>query len=56
MAENNLVAMIMLSAINYALWKPKIKDILFYKNLYGPLENKGDKSRVTNDEKWKKMN
>ena len=33
-----------------------MKDILFYKDLYDPLDNKGDKPVVTKDEEWKKMN
>ena len=46
----------MLSTMNYALWKPRMEDILFYKDLYDPLENKGDKPAATKDEEWKKMN
>ena len=56
MTENNLMAMIMLSATNYALWKPKMKDIIFCKNLCDPLENKGDKPTAIKDKKQKKMN
>ena len=41
---------------NYALRKPQTKDILFYKDLYDPLENKGVSPAVTKDEEWKKMN
>ena len=51
MAKNNSVAMIMLSAMNYALWKPRIEDILFCKDLYDHLENKRDKLVTTKDEK-----
>ncbi|GFY90898.1 hypothetical protein Acr_07g0010940 [Actinidia rufa] len=56
MAENNLGAMIMLSATNYALWKPKMEDILFCKDLHDPLENKGEKPTEKKDEEWIKMN
>ena len=56
MEENNSVAMIMLLAMNYALWKLRIDDVLFYKDLYDPLENKGDKPTLMKDEKWTKMN
>ena len=55
-AENSLGAMIMLSVTNYALWKPRMEDILFYKDLFDPLENKGDKPAAKKDEEWKKMN
>ena len=33
-----------------------MKDILFYKDLYDPLENKRDKPTATKDEEWKKIN
>ena len=56
MEENNVVAMITLLAMNYALWKSRMKDILFCKNLYDPLENTRDKSVATKDEEWNKMN
>ncbi|GFS46033.1 hypothetical protein Acr_00g0099730 [Actinidia rufa] len=56
MAENNSRIMIKLSATNYSLWKPWMKDILFYKDLYDPLENKGAKPAETDNEEWKKMN
>ena len=56
MEENNLLAMIMLSAMNYALWKPMMEHILFYKDLYDPLENKGGKPVATKNDEWKKMN
>ncbi|GFY87494.1 hypothetical protein Acr_05g0011330 [Actinidia rufa] len=56
MAENNLGAMIMLSATNYALWKPRMEDILFCKDLHDPLENKGDKPTEKKDKEWTKMN
>ena len=49
-------AMIMLSATNYALWKPRMEDILFCKDLHDPLENKGEKPTEKKDEKWIKMN
>ncbi|GFS43592.1 hypothetical protein Acr_00g0085960 [Actinidia rufa] len=56
MAENNLGAMIMLSATNYALWKSRMEDILFCKDLHDPLENKGEKPIEKKDEEWTKMN
>ena len=56
MAKNNSMDMIMLLATCYALWKPRMEDILFCKNLYDPLENKWDKPIAMKDEEWKKMN
>ena len=39
--------MIKLSASNYAIWKPRIEDILYYKDLYDPIE--GDEAKPTDD-------
>ena len=55
MVENNLGDMMFL-ATNYALWKSWMEDILFCKDLYDPLENKGAKPVETKDDEWKKMN
>ncbi|GFY85693.1 hypothetical protein Acr_04g0004310 [Actinidia rufa] len=56
MAEHNLGSMIVLSATNYAIWKPRMEDILFCKDLHDPLENKGEKPEAKKDEEWRKMN
>ncbi|GFZ08300.1 hypothetical protein Acr_20g0001080 [Actinidia rufa] len=56
MAEHNLGSMIVLSATNYAIWKPRMEDILFCKDLHDPLEYKGEKPVATKDEEWRKMN
>ncbi|GFS32922.1 hypothetical protein Acr_00g0025370 [Actinidia rufa] len=48
--------MIVLSATNYAIWKPRMEDILFCKDLHDPLENKGEKPEAKTDEEWRKMN
>ncbi|GFY82734.1 hypothetical protein Acr_02g0009740 [Actinidia rufa] len=56
MAEHNLGSMIVLSATNYAIWKPRMEDILFCKDLHDPLENKGEKLEATKDGEWRKMN
>ncbi|GFS40774.1 hypothetical protein Acr_00g0070470 [Actinidia rufa] len=56
MAEHNLGSMIVLSATNYAIWKSRMEDILFCKDLHDPLENKGEKPIATKDEEWRKMN
>ncbi|GFS43661.1 hypothetical protein Acr_00g0086260 [Actinidia rufa] len=56
MVEHNLGSMIVLSAMNYAIWKPRMEDILFCKDLHDPLENKGEKPVAKKDEEWRKMN
>ncbi|GFY95000.1 hypothetical protein Acr_10g0003850 [Actinidia rufa] len=55
MAEHNLGSIIVLSVTNYALWKPRMEDILFCKDLHDPLENKGEKPVATKGEEWMKM-
>ncbi|GFS37590.1 hypothetical protein Acr_00g0052910 [Actinidia rufa] len=50
MAEHSLGSMILLSATNYAIWKPRMEDILFCKNLHDPLKNKGDKPVVMEED------
>ena len=56
MSENNLEAMIMLSATNYSMQKPQMEDIIVCNDLYDPLKNMEDKPTETKDEEWKKMN
>ncbi|GFZ01897.1 hypothetical protein Acr_15g0005060 [Actinidia rufa] len=56
MMEHNLGSMIVLSATNYAIWKPRMEDILFCKDLHDPLENEEEKPIATKDEEWRKMN
>ncbi|GFS31257.1 hypothetical protein Acr_00g0016490 [Actinidia rufa] len=48
--------MIVLSATNYTIWKPKMEDILFCKDLHNPLEYNGNKPIATKDEEWRNMN
>ncbi|GFZ09649.1 hypothetical protein Acr_21g0002480 [Actinidia rufa] len=51
-----LGSMILLSATNYSIWKPRMENILFCKDLHDSLENKGEKTLATKDEEWRKMN
>ena len=55
MAEICLGSMIMLLATNYAIWKSRMEDILFCKDLHSPLENKEENHIAKKDEEWKKM-
>ena len=47
-------AVIKLNHTNWLIWKPKMEDILYCKDLYDPIE--GDKARpkVMSDADWKK--
>jgi hypothetical protein len=35
--EENTGTMIKLTSTNYTIWKPKMEDILYYKDMYDPL-------------------
>ena len=48
--------MINLKATNYAIWKPRMEDLLYCKDLYEPLENDGVKPTNKSDAQWNKMN
>lgn len=48
--------MVLLSATNYAIWKPRMEDMLSWKDLYDPLEYEGVKPNDTKTEDWKKLN
>ena len=42
-------AMVKLTSLNYAPWKPQIEDLLCCKELYDPLEKEGKKPNVVKD-------
>ncbi|KAA8518002.1 hypothetical protein F0562_015476 [Nyssa sinensis] len=48
--------MIKLTASNYVLWKTRMEDMLYCKDLYDPLENKGIIPITKTEDEWKKMN
>ena len=43
MEESSGAAMIRLTSSNYSIWKPRMEDILYYNDLYAPID--GDKSK-----------
>lgn len=47
--------MIKLTSINYSIWKPKMEDILYYKDMYDPVEKGDAKPDKVTDEDWKKL-
>ncbi|CAH9105958.1 unnamed protein product [Cuscuta epithymum] len=49
-------AMIMLTATNYTLWKPRMEDFLSCKDLFDPIEMKGINPDPAKSTKWKKIN
>ena len=48
--------MIKLTTSNYSIWKAKMEDILYCKELFKPIECRGYKSVTTTEDEWKKLN
>ncbi|XP_050914815.1 uncharacterized protein LOC127129727 [Lathyrus oleraceus] len=48
--------MIKLTSSNYSIWKPRMEDILYCKDLYQPLQDKGTKPTGKSDDDWNVMN
>lgn len=48
--------MIKLTSSNYFIWKPRMEDILYCKDLYQPLQDKGTKPIDKSDDDWNVMN
>lgn len=48
--------MIKLTSSNYSIWKPRMEDILYCKELYQPLQNEGTKPTGKSDDDWNVMN
>ena len=49
-------AMIKLNSSNYLIWKPRIEDVLYTKNLYLPIYGDSKKPKDKNDDDWNIMN
>ena len=49
-------AMVMLTATNYTLWRPRMEDLLSCKDLFDPIELKGEKPDSAKELEWKKSN
>lgn len=52
--ELNISIMVGLNGRNYVIWKAKMEDMLFYKDLNSPI--KGGKLEKMSDDNWKKLN
>ena len=46
--------MVSLNGKNYMIWKAKMEDILYCKDLYSPIE--GEKPEAMSEDDWKKLN
>jgi hypothetical protein len=54
--EGTSSRMISLNGSNWLLWKGKMLDILYYKDMYSPIEGDTAKPKETSDADWKKLN
>ncbi|KAA8526119.1 hypothetical protein F0562_007781 [Nyssa sinensis] len=53
--EGSPSTMIKLNNMNWLIWKPKMEDILYCKDLYEPIEGDTAKPKDMDDEKWKRL-
>jgi hypothetical protein len=49
-------SMVKLIASNYSIWKTRMKDILYCKELFEPIELNGIKPDAKTDDEWNKLN
>ncbi|XP_028116809.1 uncharacterized protein LOC114314525 [Camellia sinensis] len=49
-------SMIKLNASNYAIWKPRMEDVLYCRDLFDPIELNGVKPPTEKNEDWKRKN
>jgi hypothetical protein len=54
--EESSSSMVKLTASNYSIWKTRMEDILYCKDLFDPIEMEGVKPISTTNEDWNKMN
>ena len=48
--------MIKISASNYLIWKPMMKDVLYCKDLHDPIKGDNAKPSEMSDKDWEKLN
>ena len=49
-------SMVKLNSSNYSIWKPRIEDLLFVRDLYDPIEGDDRRPDGKTDEEWSKLN
>ncbi len=47
--------MVKLNSSNYSIWKPRMEDLLFVRDLYDPIEGDENKPAGKTDEEWAKL-
>ncbi|CAL2254439.1 unnamed protein product [Prunus armeniaca] len=55
-SSSSSATMLKLTASNYSIWKPRMEDILYCKDLYEPLQLLGQKPEGKSDDAWSIMN
>ena len=54
--SSSSATMLKLTSSNYSIWKPRMEDILYCKDMYEPLQNGGEKPVGKSDTKWSILN
>ena len=54
--EESFGAMIKLNSSNYLIWKPRIEDVFYTKDLYLPIYDDSKKPKDKNDNDWNILN
>jgi len=55
MEASNISRMISLNGNNWMIWKPRMEDLLYCKDLYGPLQGDSAKPTTMTDDEWKRL-
>ena len=55
MEESSGAAMIRLTSSNYSIWKLRMEDILYCKDLYAPIDGDKNKPKDMSEAEWKIM-
>ncbi|CAL2226285.1 unnamed protein product [Prunus armeniaca] len=55
-SSSSLATMLKLTASNYSIWKPRMEDILYCKDLYEPFQLLGQKPEGKSDDAWSILN
>ena len=55
MEESSGAGMIRLTSSNYSIWKPRMEDILYCKDLYAPIDGDNSKPKDMSEAEWKIM-
>ena len=55
MEASNVSRMISLNGNNWMIWKPRMEDLLYCKDLYGPLQGDSAKPTTMIDDEWKRL-